>query len=141
APALRKAGVLDKDYSPVRMASAKTKDDYRYSEVPAWTIAKDVTLKDGADAIKRINKFQEEYSRKDEKRMFGVVWRNKDREFKDLGRDETGDVWTPMFQKFIKDGLLQKNEPVLTIGPRQAGEIRYFRQRVGLINTIGLDLF
>ena len=38
-------------------------------------------------------------------------------------------------------GAVRADEPVLTIGPRWTGEIDYFRERLGLQGTIGLDLF
>ena len=37
--------------------------------------------------------------------------------------------------------LVGADEPVLTIGPRWVGEIHYFRERLALKGTIGLDLF
>ena len=40
-----------------------------------------------------------------------------------------------------ESGAVGSLEPVLTIGPRWTGEIDYFRERIGLKGTIGLDLF
>lgn len=46
-----------------------------------------------------------------------------------------------LLQDFVTKGRVNANEAVLDVGPRSLSEIRYFREIIGLKNTIGLDLF
>ena len=66
---------------------------------------------------------------------------NRPVEFGDLARPETGDPWTPLIIRLREEGILRADEPALTIGPRWLGEIAYFRERLGMQGTVGLDLF
>ncbi|MBK8190278.1 MAG: class I SAM-dependent methyltransferase [Vampirovibrionales bacterium] len=43
--------------------------------------------------------------------------------------------------QLINDGNLSKNDPVLIIGPRHVDEVLFFRRYLGLVHTIGMDLF
>jgi len=131
-PALRKLGVEDADFSP-KKGDMKTKKRFKYVKVASWKEGQDVTVKSTPDAVKKITKIQAEYSLQQ--------GGNKEIEFDALARPLTGDPWTPLFRRLIEEGTLRADEPVLTIGPRWAGEIRYFRQVVGFRNAIGLDLF
>lgn len=131
-PALARAGVPRAGYAPHR-ADETTKKKFRYAKVPSWKKAKDVTLQQSPDAVETIKKVQIEFSLQ-QGGKHGY-------EFDALARPETGDPWTPFLQGLVQQKVLRADEPALTIGPRWAGEIRYFRQVVGLTGTIGLDLF
>jgi SAM-dependent methyltransferase len=115
--------------------------------MPSWQQTTGRRALEGADAVQVIRRFQEEYSRHRErsvrhiryffkrwKLMYGLPKRG-------LAQPQLGDRWTPMFQQLIRDGVIAASEPVLTIGPRSLGEVKYFRKIIGFRNTIGLDLF
>jgi SAM-dependent methyltransferase len=147
APALRKAGVADDEFRPRRLSDPAMQDRFRYSRMPSWSETTGRRAVEGGDAVDVIRRFQEEYSRHRERRLSPLrcLWRRW--QFKHglprrgLAQPGIGDLWTPMFQDFIRKGILQPNDPVLTIGPRALGEIKYFRKVIGLRKTIGLDLF
>ena len=61
--------------------------------------------------------------------------------FEALARPETGDPWSSFIVELRERGVISCDEAHLTIGPRWVGEIHYFRDRLGLRQTIGLDLF
>lgn len=130
--ALRRLGLSDEEFGPVR-GDARNKKKYRYVKVPSWREAEGVVVGSSGDAVDRINQVQAEYSLQSGGK--------DDYEFPALARDTTGDPWTPLMQRLIQDGTVRPDEPVLSIGPRWAGEIRYFRRVVGFVNAIGLDLF
>jgi hypothetical protein len=134
---VEEAGVDARRYSP-KEASQRVKRKYKYTTVASW--ARTVGLRigsrsDGGDDSQQelVNTLQREYSLQQD----GTV----DVEFTDLGRPETGDPWSPLIIGLREDRVVSADEPVLTIGPRWAGEIHYFRQTLGLPKTIGLDLF
>jgi SAM-dependent methyltransferase len=131
--ALRRLGLQDEDFQPKR-ADEKTKKRFNYTKAPSWKEGAGVVAGAAPDAVEKIKKLQADYS-------YHVNKGDKDLEFDALARPETGDPWTPLFQGFIRDRVVRADEPVLTIGPRWAGEIRYFRQVVGFTAAIGLDLF
>ncbi len=43
--------------------------------------------------------------------------------------------------RLIKDGKIKSDDEILIIGPRHVDEIKFFRNHLGLKNTVGLDLF
>ncbi|MCI5065997.1 class I SAM-dependent methyltransferase [bacterium] len=129
APALRELGIREEEFRG-RRATTSTKTEQRYDQVAIWGDAEGVTVKDSVD---KVNKLQIEYSLQS--------GGNQQFEFTELGRPETGDVWTSRMQQWIRDGLVTAEEPAMTIGPRWASEITYFRETIGLRGTIGLDLF
>lgn len=138
---LKELGVTDDDLSPLSAYPEEKNTEYRHKEVTSWEDAKEKTINDKKSAVKLILRFQEEYSRKNEKKKFGIFSRNTEQKFHDLARPETGDIWTPMLQEFVQKGVVAQDAKVLTLGPRWAGEITYFREVIGLKKTIGLDLF
>jgi len=147
ASALRQAGVADEEFRPLRLSDPALQDRFRYSRMPSWSETTGRRAIEGGDAVARIRRFQEEYSRHRERRLSPLrcLWRRW--QFKHglprrgLAQPGLGDLWTPMLQGFVRDGILRANDPVLTIGPRALGEIKYFRKVIGLRRTIGLDLF
>src|SRR3954454_7692013 len=133
-PEVVRAAAVDEGRFTPREASQRTRKKYRHTEVPIWRRAAGRRLaRDGGDAADVINELHKEYS----------VQSGGDHEqdFTDLGREETGDPWTPLIIELRETGVLDAGEPALTIGPRWVGEIHYFRERLGLTGTIGLDLF
>lgn len=132
APELRRLGVVEDRFSPPK-ATQKFKRQNRYDQVPAWQVGQQVVAGPDAGGVDVINELQKEYSI--------LSGGNQDHAFVDLGREATGDPWTPLLQRLAGAGDLRSEEPVLAIGPRWAGEIRYFRDVVGLRGAIGLDLF
>lgn len=50
-------------------------------------------------------------------------------------------LWEYYFSRWIKNKILSRDKPTLSIGPRWITEIRFFREVVGLNMHIGLDLF
>jgi SAM-dependent methyltransferase len=132
APALEELGVDERRYSP-KEAPAKVRRRHGYGRVRSWRRAAGLRLGRSANGQDAVNTIQAEYS----------LQSGGDHEvaFTDLARPETGDPWTPLMIRLRESGSLGEDEPVLTIGPRWTGEIAYFRERVGLRGTIGLDLF
>lgn len=129
---LRERGLRDAWFMP-KHASKQDKKKQRYTRISSWKSGAGLTADKGEAALEIIRNMQVEYSRQSSG--------GADVDFDALSRTETGDPWTGLMQGLIKDGVIEKDEQVMTIGPRWAGEIRYFRQVVGFENTIGLDLF
>jgi SAM-dependent methyltransferase len=133
APALEELGVDPQRYSP-KQAPARVTRKHGYGRVGSWRRAVGLRLgRGGADGKDAVNAVQAEYS----------IQSGGDQEvaFTDLARPETGDPWTQLMIDLRERGAVGPLEPVLTIGPRWTGEIDYFRERIGLKGTIGLDLF
>ena len=132
AEALEQLGIDSKRYSP-KQAPASVQRRHGYSRVGSWGRAVGLRLGRSGNGQDAINTIQAEYS----------IQSGGDREveFTDLARPETGDPWTPLMIQLRETGAVCADEPVLTIGPRWTGEIDYFRERLGLQGTIGLDLF
>ena len=132
AEALEQLGIDSKRYSP-KQAPASVQRRHGYSRVGSWGRAVGLRLGRSGNGQDAINTIQAEYS----------IQSGGDREveFTDLARPETGDPWTPLMIQLRETGAVRADEPVLTIGPRWTGEIDYFRERLGLQGTIGLDLF
>lgn len=130
---LDEVGVDPARFGP-KQAPTKVKRRYRHNRVASWRRAAglrvDEAAEDGRDVV---NELQKEYSIQSHG--------DKPMEFEDLGRPETGDPWTPFIIGLREQGVLDADEPALTIGPRWVGEIHYFRERLGLRGAIGLDLF
>jgi hypothetical protein len=132
APALRRLGIADEEFRAPR-APDKVKRRYRYDRVAIWKRSRGVVVGSDPNAVALINELQAQYSTQS-----GGA---KGKDFTELSRDATGDPWTPLVQQLIQSGSLDLQEPVLTIGPRWIGEIKYFRDTIGLQGAIGLDLF
>ena len=132
APALEQLGVDEKRYSP-KEAPARVRRRHGYSRVGSWRRAAGLRLGRGGNGQDAVNRVQAEYSIQS-----GGA---QEVAFTDLARPETGDPWTPLMIRLRESGVVGEDEPVLTIGPRWTGEIDYFRERLGLKGTIGLDLF
>jgi SAM-dependent methyltransferase len=132
AALVNEAGVDPRAYGP-KEASMRVKRRDRLTRPRAWRLAAGVRLCDGERSREAINLLQEEFSIQN--------GGDQDVEFHDLSRPETGDPWSPLIRGLVLDGTITEEEPVLTIGPRWVGEIHYFRDVLGLRDTIGLDLF
>jgi len=132
--ALASAGCADPDrYSP-KHASMKVQRKYKHTDVTSFDEAAGKrVIDDPQSGSALVNKLQRDYS----VQQGGAT----EVDFHDLGRPETGDPWSPFMIKLREEGLVSGDEPVLTIGPRWVGEIVYFREKLGLRGTIGLDLF
>ena len=110
---------------------------FKYTKVRNWRDAAGVRLSEGSrsgGAVETVNRLQSGYSHEVQGGKFELP-------FDALERPETGDPWSPMIKSLLAKGELKADEPQLTIGPRWVGEIHYFRQGLGLDETIGLDLF
>lgn len=146
---LREMGLKDDEFRSKRLTDSALQDRFQYSRMKSW---------DGARSGKPddVKTFQEEYSRKVERSLmrpyallrhpwYFTQWLRLRYEIKTnaLTRLECSvhDPWTPLFQNLIAEGKLAANDPVLTLGPRWLGEIKYFRKVIGLRKTIGLDLY
>jgi SAM-dependent methyltransferase len=57
-----------------------------------------------------------------------------------LGADRLN-PWTYLVRRELAKGTISRNELSVCVGNRWLGEVLYFRENIGLINTIGLDLF
>lgn len=133
---LQDVGVSPERHGPKRVDTA-TQRRFKYVKTRSWRHAVGLQLgnteRSGQEEREKVNAIQREFSlQSGGKREF---------EFEDLGRPETGDPWSPLLIDLRENGALSSEEPVLTIGPRWVGEIHYFRQKLGLGGTIGLDLF
>jgi SAM-dependent methyltransferase len=114
-----------------RQTPEKEKRRQGYNRAGSWRRAAGRRIGDIDPEV--VNALQADYSR-----QWGATVAV---EFENLGRPETGDPWTSFIAGLVERGELDRNEPVLTIGPRWVGEITYFREALGLVNAIGLDLF
>ncbi|HVL68429.1 MAG TPA: class I SAM-dependent methyltransferase [Vicinamibacterales bacterium] len=54
---------------------------------------------------------------------------------------EGREPWSDFIKGLLSSGALHADSAALDIGPRYLSEIRYFREELGLRQTIGLDLF
>jgi SAM-dependent methyltransferase len=129
--ALLEAGVDPARHGPVQAPKSISRR-FRYDRTRSFKPGLKTTAP-GDDAAQAVNQMQMEYS----------IQQGGAQEvaFSDLARPETGDPWTPLMIDLRERGVLDADEPVLTIGPRWIGEIHYFRDVIGLRGTIGLDLF
>jgi SAM-dependent methyltransferase len=129
-------GVDPARHAPLR-AGAQTQRRFKYVKTRSWRKAEGLQLGNAgeSDATARdaVNAIQKEFSL--------LSGGKHELEFDDLARPETGDPWSPLMIDLRERGVVSEDEPVLTIGPRWVGEIHYFRDRLGLKGTIGLDLF
>lgn len=128
---LERASVNPEDHAP-RHAPKSVARRYRHDRVPGWLPGARASAP-GGNGASAVNAMQAEYSLQSGGRQ--------EVEFSDLARPETGDPWTPLIIRLREEGVLNAEEPALTIGPRWVGEIRYFREQLGMAGTIGLDLF
>jgi hypothetical protein len=129
-PLLVQAGVDPSRHAP-RHASRRMKHRFGYDRVRIWKRAVGLRVDEASPAV--VNELQAEFSCQS-----GGA---QELEFVDLARPETGDPWTPFIHNLVEVGTVSPKEPVLTIGPRWKGEIIFFREKLGLRATIGLDLF
>jgi hypothetical protein len=130
------AGVDRRRWTPLQN-SPEDQKRFKYTKVRNWREAAGVRLADGArsgDAVDTVNRLQSGYSHEVQGGRFEVP-------FDALERPETGDPWSSLIKQLVEQGALRADEPHLTIGPRWVGEIHYFREGLGLPQTIGLDLF
>ena len=114
-----------------KQTSEVMKQRFKYNTIPEWQDYKDVKL-DPTDeeTIERIKGAQRDYS---------FIVSGKKTTF--WGRPEAGgDIWTSVFDALRESGDLSDTSSVLTIGPRFDLEIHFFRDTLGLKNTVGLDL-
>ena len=128
------AGVAPDRHAPLR-AGAETQRRFKYVKTRSWRRARGLRVGDGDGTDRRdaVNAIQKEFSM-----LSGGKY---EYDFQDLARPETGDPWSPLMVRLREAGEVSADEPVLTIGPRWVTEIHYFRERLGLKGTIGLDLF
>ena len=130
------AGVNEARWTP-KHAPADEQRRQRYVKADSFRKAARTRLTGAADrvaAVTAINDLQRDYSAEVNNGKTEIA-------FTELARPETGDPWSPLIIKLRENGTLDTAEPHLTIGPRWAGEIHYFRDVLGLPETIGLDLF
>jgi Methyltransferase domain len=129
-------GIDPRGYSP-REAPRSVRRKHGYDRVRSWRKASGTRLGAESDAPRMeaaaVRALQAEYSLQS--------GGQQEVEFADLGRPETGDPWTSLILELRDRGVISSGEPCLTIGPRWVGEIDYFRERLGLEEMIGLDLF
>ena len=117
-------------FSPKHLPGDKKKI-FKYDITPGWEDSKGIKLSEDEESVSLINEIQKNYSFSTSGHK-NVFW----------GRPEAGgDVWTSVFMGFAQRGVLTEESHVLTIGPRHNLEIKFFRNTLGLKNTIGLDLF
>ena len=114
-----------------KQTSATMKQRFKYNNIPEWEQYKDVKLDPTSeDSIEKIKGVQRDYS---------FIVSGKKTVF--WGRPEAGgDIWSAVFNQLRETGDLNDESDVLTIGPRFDLEIHFFRDTLGLKNTIGLDL-
>jgi SAM-dependent methyltransferase len=95
-------------------------------------------LKENLDSMERRHEFQRDVS------MHGVTELpelNVDADtFERYIRSDRLNPWTYLIRREIARGTLSPDDPVICIGNRWNGEILYFRQTLGLRNTVGVDL-
>ncbi|OAI50409.1 hypothetical protein AYO46_10230 [Betaproteobacteria bacterium SCGC AG-212-J23] len=95
-------------------------------------------LKDADGSVERSNEFQRDIS------MHGITGQpelNVDADaFERYIRYDRLNPWTYLIKREIARGTLAANDRVICIGNRWNGEIFYFRQTLGLRNTVGVDL-
>ena len=128
-------GIDPRRYSP-QEAPRSVRRRHGYDRVRSWRRASGRRLgvkNDGRREADAVRELQAEYSLQS--------GGEQEVEFPDLGRPETGDPWTPLIVALCDRGVISPAEPGLAIGPRWAGELDYFRGRLGLEHMIGLDLF
>jgi SAM-dependent methyltransferase len=131
--AVRELPIDHARYEP-RRADASVQKRHRYNRVRSWARSRGVRVAQaGENGREAVNVLQKEYSLQS-----GGA---QAYEFEDLARPETGDPWTQFMIGLREQGVVGAEEPVLTIGPRWVSEIHYFRDRIGLRGTVGLDLF
>jgi hypothetical protein len=99
---------------------------------------KDFLLHEKSDPIAANNEFQIAWSGRGIE-VFPEFDRNADLYEMFLSSDRLS-PWTYLIRREIARGNLAKNDKTICIGPRWAGEILYFRQYIGLRETIGIDL-
>ena len=136
ADAVVAAGVDRRRWTPLQNTPADQKR-FKYTKVRNWRDAAGVRLSEGSrsgDAVETVNRLQSGYSHEVQGGKYEVP-------FDALARPETGDPWSPLIKDLLAQGVLRADEPHLTIGPRWVGEIHYFREGLGLPQTVGLDLF
>ena len=130
------AGVAPDRHAPIR-AGAQTQRRFKYVKTRSWRKAEGLKVPAGrggnVEERDAVNAIQKEFSM-----LSGGKY---EYDFEDLARPETGDPWSPLMIRLREQGSISADEPVLTIGPRWVSEIHYFRERLGLKQTIGLDLF
>jgi len=131
------AGVDRRRWAP-RHNTPEEQKRFKYTRVRNWRQAAGLRLERGSasdpSAVEAVNALQSGYSHNVQGGKFEVA-------FDALERPETGDPWSDFIRRLREDGVISADEQHLTIGPRWVGEIHYFRQELGLPQTIGLDLF
>ena len=96
-------------------------------------------LKQEIRSVDRSNEFQREYSLEAIKSI-PQIDSDADQYELYMSSDRVN-PWTYLIRREIRRGNLRPDDKVVCIGNRWGGEILYFRQNLGLKNTIGIDLF
>jgi SAM-dependent methyltransferase len=96
-------------------------------------------LKQEIHSVDRSNEFQREYSLEAVKSI-PQIDSDADQYELYMSSDRVN-PWTYLIRREIRRGNLKSDDRVVCVGNRWGGEILYFRQNIGLKNTIGIDLF
>jgi SAM-dependent methyltransferase len=96
-----------------------------------------VTLKAEND-VERFLEINREYSRRQAVKQ--GLWDNRELSLL-RGYERDHHLLLRTLVQLIADGELTREDEVLLIGPRHVDEVVFFRRRLGLPRTIGLDLF
>jgi SAM-dependent methyltransferase len=96
-------------------------------------------LKQSVGSIEKSNAFQRSWSMLASKEL---PFNDKDADsYETYMSADRVNPWTYLIRREIRCGKLGRNDRVICIGNRWLGEIRYFRENIGLAKAVGVDLF
>ena len=95
-------------------------------------------LRDQGDPVERSNEFQRTWSMRSVKEH-PQLDTNADA-FEMFMRYDRLNPWTYLIRREIAHGTLARDDKVICIGNRWIGEILYFRETLGLVKAVGVDL-
>ena len=124
--------------SSISIANIRPRTDLHLEMVTEWVPEFDELLPEGTVDEKH-NEAQRIFSIRSIEEMEGNQT-SADRYELYLGADRLN-PWTYLVRRELAKGTISKNDLAVCVGNRWLGEVLYFRQNIGLRNTIGLDLF
>jgi SAM-dependent methyltransferase len=122
----------------ISIANARPRTDLHLETVTEWVPEFDKLLPEGT-ADEKHNEAQRIFSIRSIEEMDGNQT-SADRYELYLGADRLN-PWTYLVRRELAKRTISQDDLAVCIGNRWLGEVLYFRENIGLRNTIGLDLF
>ncbi|HET7086177.1 MAG TPA: methyltransferase domain-containing protein [Rhizomicrobium sp.] len=122
----------------ISFANIRPRTDLHLESVTEWVPDFDQLLPDGT-ADEKHNEAQRIFSIRSVEEITGNQTSADAYELY-LGADRLN-PWTYLVRRELAKGTLSRGDLAVCVGNRWLGEVLYFRENIGLVNTIGLDLF